>query len=105
MDRVPLEVNPLAEPSVAPLARAKAGGIASQDPRKIRDAAQQFEALLLAQILESAHTSGSGWFGSGGDSSSDCATSFAQQQLANMMAEHGGLGLADVISTGLEAKR
>ena len=36
------------------------------DPAKIRDAAQQFEALLIGQILRSARESGKGWLGSGG---------------------------------------
>jgi flagellar protein FlgJ len=72
------------------------------DPARISDAAQQFEALLLGQILRSAHESGSGWLGSGGDSSGDCATDYAEQQLAVAMAQQGGLGLAKLITAGLE---
>ena len=71
------------------------------DSSKIHDAAEQFEALLLTQILHSAHDKDSGWLGSGGDSSSDCATDYAEQQLATTMAQHGGLGLAKLISDGL----
>lgn len=71
------------------------------DPAKIRDAAQQFEALLIAQVLQSAHQ-GSGWLGSGEDSAGGCASSFAEQQLALTMARQGGFGLADMISKGLE---
>jgi Rod binding domain-containing protein len=71
------------------------------DPAKIRDAAQQFEALLLAQVLQSAHGDG-GWLGSGEDSAGSCAGSFAEQQLALTMARQGGFGLADLISKGLE---
>jgi flagellar protein FlgJ len=69
-------------------------------PAKIHDAAQQFEALLLGQILESV-SQGGGWLGSGEDSASGCANSFAQQQLAAMMAKQGGVGLAKLIETGL----
>jgi flagellar protein FlgJ len=86
-------------------------GAASADPRqvaasakdtsKIRDAAQQFEALLLGQILRSVRESGGGWLGSGGDSSSGCATEFAEQHFASMLAQQGGLGLSDLISQGL----
>jgi Rod binding domain-containing protein len=68
----------------------------------MRDAAQQFEALLLGQILRSAHESGSGWLGAAGDSSSDCATDYAEEQLAISMAQQGGLGLAKLITAGLQ---
>jgi len=70
-------------------------------PAKIRDAAQQFEALLLGQILQSIEESTKGWLGSGDDPSGDCATEFAQQAFATELAKHGGLGLADLIAAGL----
>jgi Rod binding domain-containing protein len=72
-----------------------------KDPAKIQDAAQQFEALLLGQILESVSKDG-GWMGSGEDSSSSCANGFAQEQLANMMAKQGGFGISKMIAEGLE---
>jgi Rod binding domain-containing protein len=73
-------------------------------PAKIHDAAQQFEALLIGQILQSVSESG-GWLGSGGDSASSCATGFAQEQLASVMARSGGFGLAGLIAKGLERGR
>lgn len=75
---------------------------AAQDPSKVHDAAQQFEALLLNQILAMASESG-GWLGSGEDSSSACATGLAEQQLASAMAKSGGIGLAALIAKGLES--
>jgi Rod binding domain-containing protein len=75
---------------------------AANNPGKIREAAQQFEALLLNQILHSAHDPDAGWLGSGGDSSSSCASDFAEQQLATAMSQQGGLGLSKLISAGLE---
>ena len=77
---------------------------ATDSPAKIKDAAQQFEALLLAQILHSAHESGRNWLGEGGDSSSDSLGDYAEQQLAAVMAKNGGLGLAKTIAQGLERK-
>jgi len=88
----------LAGPAAADGAAPKPG-----DPAKIRQAAQQFEALLLEQVMQSAKGSG-GWLGSGGDSSEDCTTGLAEQQLALAMAQNGGLGLANMIATGLEEK-
>jgi Rod binding domain-containing protein len=72
----------------------------TDSPAKIHDAAQQFEGLLLAQILGSVHQGG-GWLGSSDDSSS-AATGFAEQQLAGMIAQKGGLGLSTMISAGLQ---
>jgi Rod binding domain-containing protein len=78
--------------------------VKTDSPAKIKDAAQQFESLLIAQILHTAHESGSGWLGSGSDSSSDSLGDFAEQQLAAVMAKNGGLGLAKMIAEGLERK-
>jgi Rod binding domain-containing protein len=71
------------------------------DPAKIQKAAQQFEALLIGQILHSAHDSDSGWLGAG-DSSGSCATDFAEEQLAQSIAQQGGLGLAKLVEQGLK---
>jgi flagellar protein FlgJ len=69
---------------------------ASRPPEKIRDAASQFEALLIGQMLRAARE------GSSEDPASDCATDFAEQQLAATMAKAGGLGIADLIARGLK---
>jgi Rod binding domain-containing protein len=71
-------------------------------PTNVRDAAQQFEALLLSEIMRSERESGGGWLGSGEDSSGDSSVEFAEQQLALVLARQGGLGLAGLISSGLE---
>jgi flagellar protein FlgJ len=86
---------------VTPLAGVAPKAGKNDDPAKIRDAAQQFEALLLNQVLQAAH-SGGGWLGTGDDASGSCASDFAEQQLALTMARNGGFGLADLISKGLQ---
>ena len=74
----------------------------TDSPARIRDAAQQFEALLLNQILHSARqSSGGGWLSLGDDPAGDSATDFAEQQLADTLARQGGLGLAKMIAEGL----
>jgi Rod binding domain-containing protein len=60
---------------------------------------------LLGQILRTERQSGSGWLGSGEDSSAECATDYAEQQFAAVLARQGGLGLASLISKGLERSR
>jgi peptidoglycan hydrolase FlgJ len=84
------------------IAPADAAARKPDDAAKARDAAQQFEALLIGQILRSAREGESGWLGSGGDSASSCATDMAEQQLATVLAQRGGLGLAEVIAKGLQ---
>jgi len=88
----------------ASLALTRTPPAQADSPAKIKDAAQQFEALLLAQILHSAHESRGGWLGEGGDSSSDSLGDYAEQQLAVVMARNGGLGLARLIAQGLDRK-
>jgi flagellar protein FlgJ len=93
--------------SLAPLLASAAAGIPDlkpDDPVKIRKAAQQFEALLLEQVMQSAKGTGGGWLESDGDSSEDCATGLGEQQLAIAIAQNGGLGLANMIAKGLEKK-
>lgn len=78
---------------------------AADDPAKIRYAAQQFEALLLSEMLRSERESGNGWLGTGEDATGECATDFAEQQLGVALAKGGGLGLSGLISTGLKKAR
>jgi Rod binding domain-containing protein len=74
----------------------------ARDTGKARDAAQQFEALLIGQMLRGVRESGQGWLGSGdNDSSGDCATDYAEQQFAAVLAQNGGLGVADLITRSL----
>lgn len=74
-----------------------------ENPPKIRDAAQQFEALLIGQILQASHQS-DGWLGTGEDSAGSCAMGFAEEQLASMMARSGGFGVAKLIAKGLASR-
>jgi len=82
---------------------APAGSPGKKDtPEKVLDAAQQFEALLLAQMLRTIRESGKGWLGGDDSATADTATEFAEQQFAVVLARQGGLGLAQLISRGLE---
>ena len=67
-------------------------------PAKVHDAAQQFEALLIGQILKSVRESA----GASSDPSSDSAMGYAEEQLAAVLAHNGGLGLSTVIEAGLK---
>jgi flagellar protein FlgJ len=93
-------MNDMAISSVV-LPAAAATPTKADTPQKVHDAAQQFEALLMGQILRTERQSGSGWLG-GEDSSAECATDYAEQQFAAVLAQQGGLGLADLVAKGLE---
>ena len=77
----------------------------SEGPSRIAGAAQQFEALLIAQMLKSMHESGDGgWTGTDDDDAGAPALELADEQLAQSMARHGGLGLARLVVSGLNAQ-
>jgi len=80
-------------------------GSAKKDtPAKIRQAATDFEALLLAQMLKSAReASGGDLTGNGADDSQENSTlvELGEQQFAQALASSGGLGIAKMVMTGL----
>ena len=73
-------------------------GSGSKDPV---EAAKQFEALLIGQMLTAAHTSAS--VDGENDSTGEPMWDVAAQQFAMLMAQRGGLGLANLISKSLNA--
>jgi Rod binding domain-containing protein len=80
----------------------------TDSPEKIKAAAQQFEAILIGQLLKTAKASGSaGWLGTGEgreDEPGQVSVDMAEQQLASVIAKNGGLGLTKFIVKGLEKK-
>ena len=81
------------------------GSHKTDSPEKIKDAASQFEALLIGQILKAAHgDSDEGSFGEDSDPASASAMDFANDYFARAMAAKGGLGLSNMIVAGLTPK-
>jgi flagellar protein FlgJ len=71
-------------------------------PVRLHKAAQDFEALLVGQMLKSARESNDGgWLGSGEETGDDSAMDMAESQLANALAHNGGLGLAATIERAM----
>ena len=68
----------------------------------MKDAAKQFEALLIGQMMKSMRDSEGGWLGTGEDDSSSSAMEYGQEIFAQSMAQNGGLGLAKLIANGLK---
>jgi flagellar protein FlgJ len=72
-------------------------------PQNVRQAAQQFEALMISQLLKTARESGDGgWLGTDEDDAGAPMLEMAEEHLAQMLASSGGLGLANIIAQGLE---
>jgi len=85
-----------------PLADATAAAHKPDDPAKVKDAAKQFEALLIGQMMKSMNDSEGGWLGTGDDDSASSAMEYGQEIFAQSMAQSGGLGLANLIANGLQ---
>jgi flagellar protein FlgJ len=77
---------------------------ATKETEKQLGAAQDFEALLIGQMLHSMREEGSGWLGTGDDDAGAVAFGFGEDQLAKALTKGGGLGLSKVIAAGLAAK-
>ena len=91
-------ILPAVPPSAAP-------GLSSpqpkDDPAKVQDAAKQFEALLLSQMMKSMRDTEGGWMGTDEDDAASSAMEYGQEMFAQSMANQGGLGLAKLLAAGL----
>jgi Rod binding domain-containing protein len=87
------------------LALSTGGAIPKHDnPAKIHEAAQQFESLLIGQLLKTSHAAGSsGWLGTDDDDAGQTGIGFGEEQFSRMIAASGGLGLAPMIEAGMKA--
>lgn len=72
-------------------------GDAIGKPRDAREAAQQFEALMLAQMLRSAHVAEDSQ-----DPTAETMWDLAAQQFAQVLSQRGGIGLGRLIAARLE---
>lgn len=68
-----------------------------EDPKKVKDSARQFEALLIGQMMKSMRDSEGGWLGTGEDQAGSSAMEYAQENFAQSLANSGGLGLSSMI--------
>jgi flagellar protein FlgJ len=69
-----------------------------QSPKKLQEAAKQFEALMIGQMMKTVRDSGEGsWLSEGDEAGEDSSMSMAEEQFAQAMASNGGLGLAKMV--------
>jgi Rod binding domain-containing protein len=75
-----------------------------ESPAALADAAKQFEALLITELLRAARGDSEGWMGAGEDQTAASAMELAEEQFAGALAAQGGLGMASLIISGLERR-
>jgi Rod binding domain-containing protein len=93
-----------AEASRGPGKARDASSRAEGEARKLKQAAQEFESLLLAQILRTAREAGSGgWLGSSESQQMSSTMELAEAQLARAMAQSGALGITRLLAGELPA--
>ena len=66
----------------------------TDSPQKIKDAAGQFESLMVGQILKSAHEEEGGWMGAGEEDQTSASTmQMADEYFARALTAQARLGL------------
>jgi Rod binding domain-containing protein len=69
---------------------------------RLKSAAAEFEALLIAQMLKDIRESGGeSWLGAGSDPSGAHMMGLAEEQMAKALSAQGGLGLSQLAMDGL----
>jgi Rod binding domain-containing protein len=71
-------------------------------PKTTKDAAQQFEALLIGELMK-ASRSDKGWLGTGeDDQAGQMGVEIAEQEFARMLAQKGGLGIGKMVEKAVK---
>jgi Rod binding domain-containing protein len=89
-------------PDSQPATQSQSATQSKDDPAKIQDAARQFEALLISQMMQSMRNSEGGWMGTDADDAASSAMEYGQEIFAQALATGGGLGLAKLVVDGLK---
>ncbi len=99
-------VFPLADSpaSIKPLRKGPVSKTTADDPAKIKKAAEQFEALMIGQMLKSAREAGLSADPKNKDQAGQTEMQLADEKFASLIASKGGLGLAKFITSNLVRK-
>ncbi len=73
-------------------------GSSPSNPKNIHRVAQEFESLLISQLLKSMKPGGLGEEGSG---SNDSVMQYAQESMARVLSQNGGIGMSSVIERAM----
>ena len=73
---------------------------------KLTDAAQQFESMLMQEMLKPMRSQDGGWSGDEKtDSASDIISSFGTEAVAKAISKGGGLGIARQVVAKVASER
>jgi len=75
---------------------------ASSESGKVDEAAKQFEALIVGQVLKTARESADGWLGTGEDQGGQLAVELGEQAFAQAVAARGAFGIAKLVKSNLD---
>jgi peptidoglycan hydrolase FlgJ len=101
----------IAMPAAAVGAATRSAGAGSADHRKLTDAAQQFEGMLLQEMLKPmkehgfCQEEGESDDKEEGSGFGDTLTSFGTEAVATAIAKGGGLGIAKQVVQQVERER
>ena len=85
-----------------PVLTAGAGQPDPSSPARLKQAAEEFEGLIIGQMLQSVRESAlSGWKDES-DQAGAIAIEMAESLLAGVMASQGGLGIAQTLRSSLK---
>lgn len=91
-------------PELSPSSAVDVSSLRTSNERsKLREVSEQFEALLLAEMLKSARGSDAdgGWMGAGSDAGSATAMEYGIEMMAQAISASGGLGLSGLLEANL----
>lgn len=74
------------------------------DPKRVHDAAQQFESILIGQLLKGMHEGGGSWLGAGDDAASSTAVEMAEGEFAKALSAKGGFGISTMVEKNLKQR-
>jgi Rod binding domain-containing protein len=79
----------------------KSSGCATNDPKSIHRVAQELESLLISQLLKSMKQGALSEEDSGAN---DSVMQYAEESMARVLSQNGGIGMASVIERALTQK-
>lgn len=79
----------------------KSSGCTANDPKSIHRVAQEFESLLISQLLKSMKQ---GALSEEDGGTNDSVMQYAEESMARVLSQNGGIGMAGVIERALAQK-
>ena len=79
----------------------RSSGCSTRDPKSVHRVAQEFESLLISQLLKSMKQGALGEEDSGAN---DSVMQYAQESMARVLSQNGGMGMASLIERTLTQK-